>query len=197
MYARLLLPLLLALPALPAMAARSQTITAPAPVPAADPRPKVFLAGSIDNGAAGNWQAQAAAALADAGVLLLNPRRPDWNPAWQARSDEPEFVRQVRWELDALEQADIVLMYFAPGSQSPVTLLEMGLHARSGKLLVAAPEGFWRKGNVDATADRYGVPRFASLPALLEAVRMRARALAARRSDSHDDGAGSDPARVY
>ena len=189
---------LLLLPAW-ATAAPSLTITSPNPLPAADGRPRVFLAGSIDNGRASNWQAEVSAALANAGVVLLNPRRADWNPAWQADAEEPEFVRQVRWELQALEQADIVLMYFAPGSQSPVTLLEMGLHARSGKLLVAAPEGFWRKGNVDITADHYGVPRFASLPALVEATRMRLNALAAQRGDATDTNtpSGSDPAQVY
>ena len=180
-------------------AARRCRVTSPAPLPANDPRPSVFLAGSIDNGRASDWQAEVADALADAGVILLNPRRADWNPAWQADAEEPEFVRQVRWELQALEQADIVLMYFAPGSQSPVTLLEMGLYARSGKLLVAAPAGFWRKGNVDITADQYGVPRFASLPALLEATRMRLRSLAAQRGDASDTGIeqADDPARVY
>lgn len=189
---------LLLLPAW-ATAAPSLTITSPNPLPAADGRPRVFLAGSIDNGRASNWQAEVSAALANAGVVLLNPRRADWNPAWQADAEEPEFVRQVRWELQALEQADIVLMYFAPGSQSPVTLLEMGLHARSGKLLVAAPEGFWRKGNVDITADHYGVPRFASLPALVEATRMRLNALAVQRGDATDTNtpSGSDPAQVY
>lgn len=189
---------LLLLPAW-ATAAPSLTITSPNPLPAADGRPRVFLAGSIDNGRASNWQAEVSAALANAGVVLLNPRRADWNPAWQADAEEPEFVRQVRWELQALEQADIVLMYFAPGSQSPVTLLEMGLHARSGKLLVAAPEGFWRKGNVDITADHYGVPRFASLPALVEATRMRLNALAIQRGDATDTNtpSGSDPAQVY
>jgi hypothetical protein len=189
---------LLLLPAW-ASAAPSVTIASPAPLPAADGRPRVFLAGSIDNGRASNWQAEVSTALANAGVVLLNPRRADWNPAWQADAEEPEFVRQVRWELQALEQADIVLMYFAPGSQSPVTLLEMGLHARSGKLLVAAPEGFWRKGNVDITADHYGVPRFASLPALVEATRMRLNALAVQRGDATDTNtpSGSDPAQVY
>lgn len=196
-----LLPCLLlsALLAPYAKAATSLTVTSPAPLPANDPRPTVFLAGSIDNGRASDWQAEVSAALANAGVILLNPRRADWNPAWQADAGEPEFVAQVRWELQALEQADIVLMYFAPGSQSPVTLLEMGLYARSGKLLVAAPDGYWRKGNVDITADHYGVPRFASLAALLEATRMRLNALAAQRGDTTDTGIEQaiDPARVY
>lgn len=161
----------------PALAA--EVITSPQTLPIDDRRPKVFLAGSIDNGAAIDWQTEVVNALAGMEVILLNPRRADWNPAWQSSSDEPEFVRQVRWELHALEQADVVLMYFAPGSQSPVTLLEFGLHARDGKLLVAAPDGFWRKANVDITADHYGVPRFASLSSLIEATRMRLNALPA------------------
>lgn len=154
-------------------AASSQTITSPDAIPANDTRPKVFLAGSIEMGKAGNWQEQVQQALADEGVLMLNPRRADWNPAWRAEADEPEFRRQVEWELAALEQADIVLMYFTPGTQSPITLLEFGLYARSGKLLVAAPAGFWRKGNLDITGDRYGVPRYDDLPALIDALKQR------------------------
>jgi nucleoside 2-deoxyribosyltransferase len=176
----LLLLLTLAVGCTPAFAAPSLLITSPTPIPLDDARPKVFLAGSIDMGKAGNWQEQAQRALADAGVLLLNPRRADWNPQWKPAAGEPEFRRQVEWELDALEQADIVLMYFAPGTQSPITLLEFGLYARSGKLLVAAPEGYFRKGNVDITADHYAVPRFDSLPALLTAVRERVARLPQR-----------------
>ena len=161
------------LSSLPALAAPSQTVTSPQPLPANDSRPKVFLAGSIEMGKAGDWQQQVQQALADEGVLMLNPRRADWNPAWRAEADEPEFRRQVEWELAALEQADLVLMYFTPGTQSPITLLEFGLYARSGRLLVAAPQGFWRKGNLDITGDRYGVPRYDDLDALIAAVKQR------------------------
>ena len=164
---------------LPVPAAPSQTVTSPHALPAHDTRPKVFLAGSIEMGKAGDWQQQVQQALADEGVLMLNPRRADWNPAWRPEADEPEFRRQVEWELAALEQADIVLMYFTPGTQSPITLLEFGLYARSGKLLVAAPAGFWRKGNLDITGDRYGVPRHDDLAALIAAVKQR---LAAQRA---------------
>jgi hypothetical protein len=209
MFARLhpcLLPCLLlaGLTGMPAHAAPSLTVTSPQELPLDDPRPRVFLAGSIDMGQAQDWQAQVQRALADDGVVLLNPRRDDWNPAWQANTTEPEFVRQVQWELDALDAADVVLMYFAPGSQSPVTLLEFGLHARGGKLLVAAPEGFWRKGNVDITADHYGVQRHADLPALIAGVRARLVSLAATAlgdantdADTGNDLPDADPARVY
>ncbi|RDZ26316.1 nucleoside 2-deoxyribosyltransferase domain-containing protein [Lysobacter silvisoli] len=162
------LPLHAAEPAAPA----SEVVRSPQPVPA-DDRLKVFLAGSIDMGGAQDWQAQVERALADEGVVLLNPRRADWNPAWKPVAEEPEFRKQVEWELGALNRSDVILMYFAPQSQSPVTLLELGLHAGSGKVLLACPPGYWRKGNVDIAADRYGVPRYDSLDTLIAAVRER------------------------
>ncbi|KLI99906.1 nucleoside 2-deoxyribosyltransferase domain-containing protein [Luteimonas sp. FCS-9] len=168
----LLAPLLAIAAIAPLPASAATTIVSPDPLPD-DGRPTVFLAGSIEMGRAGDWQQQVQDALADLDVVLLNPRRADWNPAWRPEADEPEFRRQVEWELEALERADLVLMYFAPGTQSPITLLEFGLYARSGKLLLAAPAGYFRKGNLDITAERYGVPRVETLPALIEAVRTR------------------------
>lgn len=151
---------------------RSELVRSPQAVPA-DDRLKVFLAGSIDMGGSADWQAQVARELAGEGVVLLNPRREDWNPAWKPVAEEPEFRRQVEWELAALQRADVIAMYLAPGSQAPVSLLELGLHAGSGKVLLACPDGFWRKGNVDIVAERYGIPRYDSLPALVQAVRAR------------------------
>ena len=146
-------------------------VVSPQPLPIDNARPRVFLGGSIDMGGAPDWQAAMTSALADMDVVILNPRRPDWNPNWRPEADEPEFRRQVEWELAALESADVIVMYFAPGTQSPISLLEMGLHARGGKLIVLAPEGFWRKGNVDITAQAYGVKQVQSLPELTAAVR--------------------------
>jgi hypothetical protein len=165
--------------AAPATAApqRSTVITSPEPLPAAHRRPRVFLGGSIDMGHAPDWQKDMIAALAQDDVDILNPRRPDWNPAWRPQADEPEFRRQVEWELAALESADVIVLYLAPGSQSPISLLEMGLHARSGKLIVLCPPGFWRKGNVDITAERYGVQQVADLPTLTQAVKAKLAAL--------------------
>ena len=163
-----------AMTATPALAQSSKGPTAvisPQPLPIDDSRPRVFLGGSIDMGGAPDWQAAMTSALADMDVVILNPRRPDWNPEWRPEADEPEFRRQVEWELAALESADVIVMYFAPGTQSPISLLEMGLHARGGKLIVLAPDGFWRKGNVDITAQAYGVKQVQSLPELTAAVR--------------------------
>jgi len=160
-----------AAPALAQGAKSPSNVVSPQPLPIDDRRPRVFLGGSIDMGGAPDWQAAMTSALADMDVVILNPRRPDWNPNWRPEADEPEFRRQVEWELAALESADVIVMYFAPGTQSPISLLEMGLHARGGKLIVLAPEGFWRKGNVDITAQAYGVKQVQSLPELTAAVR--------------------------
>lgn len=174
---------------LPACAATSDrssvVITSPQPLPATHDRPRVFLGGSIDMGTAPDWQKGMIEALGQDHVVILNPRRSDWNPKWHPEADEPEFRRQVEWETAALESADVIVLYFSPGSQSPISLLEMGLHARSGKLIVLCPPGYWRKGNVDITAERYHVEQVADLPALIRATRARiARLREHRRATS-------------
>jgi hypothetical protein len=136
----------------------------------------VFLAGSIEQGAAVDWQARFVDALGDLEVTVLNPRRDAWDASWVQRFDNPEFREQVEWELAALEAASVVAMCFDSNTKSPITLLELGLHARSGKLLVHCPDGFWRKGNVEVVCRRYGVPLFDSFSALVEETRTRLKA---------------------
>lgn len=135
--------------------------------------PSVFLAGSIEMGGAAPWQGEAIAALADLPITVLNPRRPDCDPSWRQSIDEPRFKEQVDWELRGLEEATLVAMYFDPGTRSPVTLLELGLVARSGRLVVACPNGFWRRGNLEVVCARYGVPLLPDLAALVQAARSR------------------------
>ena len=58
-------------------------------------------------------------------------------------------------------------MYFAPGSQSPVSMLEFGLYARSSKLMTVCPDGFWRKGNIDIVSEKYKVKNYQTIDVLL------------------------------
>jgi nucleoside 2-deoxyribosyltransferase-like protein len=135
---------------------------------------RVFLAGSIEMGKAEQWQERIVAALSgngdgdgDGDLVILNPRRDDWDDSWEQRADDPRFSGQVSWELDMLDAADVVVMYFAPGTRSPVSLLEFGLCARSGKLKVCCPEGFWRRGNVEMVCRRLRIPLFETLDDLI------------------------------
>jgi Nucleoside 2-deoxyribosyltransferase like len=140
----------------------------PTPLPAKLAAPSVFLAGSIDDGKAEHWQALVVEALKNENVVLLNPRRDHWEPPARQNIQNQVFRSQVNWELEAQERADLILMYFAPETKAPITLLELGLFARSGKLLVACPDIFWRKGNVEVVCARYGIPLVDSLDDLLE-----------------------------
>ena len=63
-------------------------------------------------------------------VVVLNPRRVDWDSSWTQSIREPKFRGQVEWELDALERAQVIAMWFVPETRAPITLLELGLHAR-------------------------------------------------------------------
>jgi hypothetical protein len=147
-------------------------IKPPAPIELAG-RPSVFLAGSIEMGLAELWQAAVEGALADLDVVVLNPRRDEWDAGWEQSIRNQQFREQVEWELEAQERAGLIAMHFAPATKAPVTLLELGLAARSGKLVVSCPDGFWRKGNVEVVCARYSVPLVADLPALVAMVRRR------------------------
>jgi hypothetical protein len=144
----------------------------PAPL-ALDARPSLFLAGSIEMGRADPWQARVEAALSDLDIVILNPRRDEWDDSWVQSIDNPQFREQVEWELAAQERASLVAMYFAPDTRAPITLLELGLSARGGKLVVCCPDGYWRKGNVEVVCARYGIPLTSDLAALVEQVRRR------------------------
>ena len=124
-------------------------IKAPNPITNFANYPNIFLAGSIEMGAAENWQDKVKQLLKNRRVQILNPRRDKWDNSWIQSKDNPQFRQQVEWELEAQERADKILMYFDPKTKSPISLLELGLFAKSGKLIVVCPEGFWRKGNVN------------------------------------------------
>lgn len=142
----------------------------------------LFLAGSIEMGKATNWQDRVAVYLADVSGTILNPRRDDWDSSWKQSLENPQFVEQVEWEFDGLEDADYVFMYFEPMTQSPITLLELGLMAQHRsyqdsdysniiKMLVVCPEGFWRKGDVDVVCRKYDIDQRPSLKAGMEAMK--------------------------
>ena len=131
----------------------------------------IFLAGSIDMGNAIDWQQEIITYFEkDKSICLLNPRRKDWDSTWEQTIENKHFKEQVNWELDALELADLIVFYFAPTSQAPITLLELGLYARNKNVIVCCPKGYWRKGNVDIVCKRFGVKQVESLKKLIEEI---------------------------
>ncbi len=147
-------------------------IKSPYPISGIEHKFSVFLAGSIEMGAAENWQERIERELHGMeNICILNPRRDDWDSSWKQEIEDPQFNEQVNWELNAMERADLIVFYFSPETKSPVSMLELGLFARSGKILVCCPEGFWRKGNVDIVCERYGVRQIKSIETIIDYIK--------------------------
>ncbi len=119
----------------------SRVIKPPTSLDAAEGLPSVFLAGSIEMGRAENWQSSVEEALRPDDVVVLNPRRDEWDDSWAQTIVNPRFREQVEWELAGQEMATVIAMYFAPETKAPITLLELGLFAHSGKLIAAVRTG--------------------------------------------------------
>lgn len=132
----------------------------------------IFLAGSIEMGIAEDWQTLIEQNLSsERDLCILNPRRNDWDTSWKQEKTNAAFSEQVNWELDGLEKADLIVFYFSPQTKSPVSMLELGLFARSGKVLVCCPEGFWRKGNVDIVCERFEIPQVNTLNEMINYIK--------------------------
>lgn len=125
----------------------------------------IFLAGTIDMGNSRDWQAELtheigrSAVMYDSDTVVYNPRRDSWDSSWKQGIDEPEFNGQVNWEMDMIERSDVVLLFFADGSQSPISLLELGIVSQSkpSQTVVCCEPKFWRRGNVEVVCDRAGI----------------------------------------
>jgi nucleoside 2-deoxyribosyltransferase len=131
---------------------------------------KIFLAGSIDMGSSEDWQTEIYNRLvtieADnaSNIEVYNPRRDSWDSTWTQEQSNSEFNYQVNWELNNIEDSDIVFFNILPDSKSPITLMELGLCAgKEKKAIVCCPDGFYRKGNVDVVCTRYGIQQYTDI----------------------------------
>lgn len=102
------------------------------------------------------------------GITMYDPFQPDWDGTWKEDyALDPRFKAQTDWELDRQESADLVVVFFDERSKAPVSLLEFGLCARSGRAVAGCQKGFWRRGHVQGVCQRYGVPLADDLEALV------------------------------
>lgn len=144
----------------------------------------IFLAGTIDMGASENWQDKIPEDIKqtiekigldnDVVLKFMNPRRDSWDSSWEQKYNTPEFNHQVNWELDNIEQSDIVIINFLEDSKSPITLLELGLLAGTKNpeqtVIVHCPEKFYRAGNVEIVCRRYGIQLYSNYETFLLAI---------------------------
>ena len=141
--------------------------------------PSVFLAGSIEMGAAEDWQKKVAEHFDKEkwNVTFFNPRRDEWDSSWKQEEKSSQFNQQVNWELNHLNSSHIIFMYLDPETKSPISLLELGLYAASNKMIVCCPDGFYRKGNVEIVCSRFNIPLFNTLEDGLGALETKLRTI--------------------
>lgn len=140
------------------------------------PTRSIFLAGPTEI----PWRAGFIAALRQrltaTNTTIFDPFQPKWDSTWKEDVDrDPRFAAQVAWELTAQDRATAVAVFFHADSKAPVSLLELGLCARSGKAVVGCEPGYWKRGNVQAVCRRYGLPLADSLNGLADMAAQKLR----------------------
>ena len=115
----------------------------------------VFLAGGICN--CEKWQTDVIKHLerySCNGLVVFNPRRKDFPIGVLSES-----AKQIEWEFNALENADIFSMYFASGvSDQPICMYELGRNILNmqirhpidwkSRIIISIEDGYKRKQDV-------------------------------------------------
>lgn len=81
--------------------------------------PKLFLAGGITGCL--DWQSIVVDRLEDQEIVILNPRRKDFD-----MSSVEMAYEQIEWEHDNLRLADVIMFWFCANEPQPIALYELG-----------------------------------------------------------------------
>jgi hypothetical protein len=118
----------------------------------------VFLAGTTSKVDKMDWRETISASLSELPITIFNPYRTDWDSTWREEIDFAPYREQVLWELDKQTKATLVVVYFHPATQAPVSLLEFGLSAHiPDEVIAVCPKGFWKRGNIQIVCQKYGI----------------------------------------
>ncbi|KAF7546920.1 hypothetical protein G7Z17_g8099 [Cylindrodendrum hubeiense] len=139
------------------MAPPAQVIKAPAR-PQQTHRLSVFLAGTTSATGERDWRDALSNSLADQPVTLFNPKRTDWDSTWREDSSDKRWADQIQWELDMQDVADVIVVLFHGVTPAPISLAEMGMASRTGKLIACALDGYSKQGYVEAVCRKYKAP---------------------------------------
>lgn len=124
-----------------------------------------FLAGSIDMSEVENWR--------ETVVGKLNGYTNFFDPTHLNHDtlNDTEMREHIRWELDALQLSDLVLLNLLPNYKSPVSLIELGVYVQSGKLVVVCPLRFYQRRYIEELCARYNTLIFSDLSRAIEYIK--------------------------
>lgn len=104
--------------------------------------PALFVAGGITGTV--DWQQPFINSLVNTNLLILNPRRDDFDANDPFMSD-----KQIEWEFVAMRRADAISFWFPEETLCPITLYELGAWAMTKiPLFVGCHPGYKRKFDV-------------------------------------------------
>lgn len=106
----------------------------------------IFLAGTMSE-----WREELGKYLDQKGYEVFDP------------TCDLEFTQQTTWEFSALAAASRILFYFDKSSMSPVSMMELGLYADSGKVVVVCHPEFPKAQNVHFICQQFDIPLFDDL----------------------------------
>lgn len=138
---------------------KNRTVDAPSNKKPIDGSFTVFLAGTIDcdNGSE-DWQHKLCD-MAEAddsngrALTIYNPRRKEFTD-----NSSSAVRKQIKWEHEHMDDVDLIVMNLLDNSKSPISLMEIGMYAESGKLVVFCTDKFYRYDNVEMVCKKYNVP---------------------------------------
>jgi hypothetical protein len=84
-----------------------------------DYKKTLFLGGGISG--VGNWQAEMVRLLQDTELILINPRRTNFDV-----NNTKMTVEQIQWEYHHLNLSHARMFWFPPETLCPITLFELG-----------------------------------------------------------------------
>ncbi|KAE8845923.1 hypothetical protein PTNB73_01903 [Pyrenophora teres f. teres] len=93
----------------------------------------VILYGGMSTDTKKNWRADLSASLSDLPIAILDPTCDAWDSTWIEDISFQPFKDQAKWEMDHAGVADVIVFHFGGKSDQPITLLELGLYAHTGK----------------------------------------------------------------
>ncbi len=114
-------------------------------------RHRVYLAGSTKGD---NWQRRFVKEMSDLDVDVFNPR-------------SKVVDGQYGWEVDHLNIATVIALYFDPSDPSPSGLLTLGMYAKTDRLIVCCPKTFYKKDDVDIICEREDIHTVETLDLLI------------------------------
>ena len=154
------------------------------PSPVTVTKPSVILFGNIDKRTGVDWRDELASALSNLPIEILNPDRKDWDSTWVEDISFPKFKEQVEWEMSYAQIADIIVFHFAPDTLAPVSLLELGMYANTGKVIVCCHPEFKKRGNVQIVCLKYNILLLEGLNELINEVKRRVGKKLEQRSEA-------------